>query len=311
MTQWQAKWSAELPVTEEEFEKWCVSDAGIAILLGQISGDAVGIDIDTTDPKIHTAILEAIPPSPVRKQGAKGETLFYRASEPLPSKTWKIAGETIVELLSTGRQTVLPPTIHPDTNQPYRWLTADTMESVPPAELPELTAAVIERLTEVLRPFGYQAEPEREPSVQVTNDDFPEGPFDHLNKLALANLDMWVPALNLPKCQRTRDGYKAVASWRPSSTRRLLDKRGLNLSIVRDGIVDFGDGRKGYTPIDLVMAASARDFDSAFCWLSEIVNPLPDWFPAVRENINKQPRKKRAVAADPSEPISIPALRVF
>ena len=34
-----------------------------------------------------------------------------------------------------GTQSVVPPTIHPDTGQPYHWLTPDTLEDTPLGDL--------------------------------------------------------------------------------------------------------------------------------------------------------------------------------
>jgi hypothetical protein len=68
------------------------------------------------------------------------------------------------------------------------------------------------------------------------------GPWKRLNDLAIAHLDRWVPQLGLYRCQRMRDGFKAVAMWRPSNTGNPQEKRKLNLSITHRGITDFGDG---------------------------------------------------------------------
>ena len=72
----------------------------------------------------------------------------------------------------------------------------------------------------------------------------------------------------LYRCRRTRKGYEAVPTWRPSTTGRELEKRHLNLKIVPEGIRDFG-ADQGYTPLDLVMAACGCDLDTAFRFLSE------------------------------------------
>jgi hypothetical protein len=86
----------------------------------------------------------------------------------------------------------------------------------------------------------------------------------------MANFAAWAPGLNLYKCQRTRDGYKAVAHWRPSSGGRPLEQREPNLSLHPTGIVDFGDGDRGYTPIDLYANARGIDPGEAFVELSKI-----------------------------------------
>jgi hypothetical protein len=66
--------------------------------------------------------------------------------------------------------------------------------------------------------------------------------------------------------------YKAVATWRPSSSGRPESKRATNLTIRYDGIKDCGDN-KGYTPLDLIMAACGADLEVAFRWLQERVAP--------------------------------------
>jgi hypothetical protein len=50
----------------------------------------------------------------------------------------------------------LPPTIHPDTEEPYRWTGNETLLDVAPEELPELPADIADRITAALEPFGYQ-----------------------------------------------------------------------------------------------------------------------------------------------------------
>ena len=81
--------------------------------------------------------------------------------------------------------------------------------------------------------------------------------------------------LNLHKCKR-RVGrfanYDAVATWRQSTTGRSLEERAPNLRISGQGIKDFGDGR-GYSALDLVMAARGTDLAEAFCWLEEKLLP--------------------------------------
>jgi hypothetical protein len=79
--------------------------------------------------------------------------------------------------------------------------------------------------------------------------------------------------LGLYSLRRTRDGYAAVATWRPSNTGQSPEKRKRNLLISHKGIVDFGAGPRGYSPIDLVMAALNMDFESAFDWLEKLVDP--------------------------------------
>ena len=104
-------------------------DAGVCVA---IDHELKVIDIDTDDAEIMAAILRTLPDSPVKKRGNKGFSAFYRGSQAIVNTPLSIAGADgkairVVDLLAHGRQTVLPPTIHPTTGRPYEWLTADTL----------------------------------------------------------------------------------------------------------------------------------------------------------------------------------------
>jgi hypothetical protein len=100
---------------------------GIGLKLGSCSG-VVALDIDTDD----KAILDALPPSPVRKRGAKGETRFFKYNGEKNQK-FRTKG---YEILSDGNQTVIPPTLHPE-GMNYQWLGKDLL-SYGVEDLPEL-----------------------------------------------------------------------------------------------------------------------------------------------------------------------------
>jgi hypothetical protein len=274
---WQ-KYCERLPNERFEFsiwDKW--PDAGICLALGTSSAPVgmqlVAIDIDTEEPAEVAAIRACLPGSPVRKRGAKGETEFYLSPTSVPNRPYNntmVPGtkRRMLDLLGHGRQTVMPPTIHPSTGAPYVWTTLDTLETYDVADLPVLPADIADRLSAALAVFGHEDAPtlgERDPDAEATT-------HRQLNDAALANLAAWVPALGLYKCRQVGGKYKAVSAWRPSSSGRPLSQRATNLAIGPEGIKDCGEG-KGYTPIDLVMAACGADLDSAFRWLQERVAP--------------------------------------
>jgi hypothetical protein len=58
----------------------------------------------------------------------------------------------MVEILTTTK-TVLPPSLHPDTCEPYRWLTHVTLYTRRARDLVPLTAEHFAALEEALRPF--------------------------------------------------------------------------------------------------------------------------------------------------------------
>lgn len=276
------------------WDRW--PDAGICLALGRSSAPAdfqiIAVDIDTEEPAIVAAIRAVLPGSPVRKRGAKGETEFYLAPASVPNRPYNDAAKRrLLDLLGHGRQTVLPPTIHPDCQhcgekgvvsgpdmscascggigQAYRWTTLDTLENFAAEDLPVLPGDIADILGKALAPFGHEDAPviQRDPDGEASTHRV-------LNDAALSNLSAWVPALGLYKCRQVGGKYKAVSHWRPSSSGRPLSARAANLAISEDGIKDCGEG-KGYTPLDLVMCACAADLETAFRWLQERVAPAP------------------------------------
>ena len=117
---WTKRFDGRASLNRER-KQWGLNGTGIGVLGGPASGDLVGIDIDTEDPPIVAALLTILPPTEVKKAGARGETWFYYGPG-IASTSWSINGKRIVEILAAGRQSVLPPTVHPDTRVPYRWL---------------------------------------------------------------------------------------------------------------------------------------------------------------------------------------------
>lgn len=282
MSRWQ-KWCYE-PVPVTRVEAWLRmvgdSEVGIGVACGQ---GLICIDIDQEfllDP-----VLAILPSSPVQKKGRKGVSLFYRGdTEKIRSRNYRTDERVgLCDLLAEGKQTVLPPSIHPDTNEPYFWWGDLTLVDVTLSELPELPNDIADRLAEVLKPFGYDPEAERPVLVRSDTPARSAGGarassiYRQANDDALANLDCWVPELHLYRWRRKPGGYEAVAHWRSSSTGRALELRKRNLSIVRRGIEDFGSGEK-FTPIDLVVKARGCDADTALGWLLE---HLPDDEPKI------------------------------
>ena len=105
---------------------------GVGIVCGQGAHPVIGIDIDTFDEEINTALADFVEvhfgPCPVR-QGKPPKTLLVARTEEsnLPKMTsayYTKPGESRkhrLEILSKGQQFVAHG-IHPDTHEPYQWL---------------------------------------------------------------------------------------------------------------------------------------------------------------------------------------------
>jgi len=311
---WQRRFLNKIP-SERDRKLWSNGETGVGVVGGRASHGLIAFDTDTDDCAIKTALMNVLPKTPVRKVGAKGETAFYYGPDITASRSWTIGGKRICDLIADGRQTVLPPTIHPD-GAPYRWL-EQPLEAFKPEELPRVSADMLEQIDAVLQTFGWQAEASRPASGDLGDTD-DASPHRQLNNFALAHLPRWVPRLRLYKCRPARGGYEAVAHWRESSSGRELEQRARNLSIVPKGIKDFGDGRNGgagftYTPLDLVMAASDCDLDTAFKFLSQATGWAGEAWTESPEQatsepvseapiVAKAPAAEKGPATEPAEP---------
>lgn len=257
----------EVPI----WAKW--PGAGVCIVLDDV---VKVVDIDSDDPALIKAVLAALPTSSVRKRGAKGFSVFYRGSPEIVSRPFNIkpsAGAKAVravDLLAKGRQTVLPPTIHPETEQPYVWVDDDSLADLEPQDLPELPLNVADLIAAALEPFGFTEEEVKRDFIGVEAGD---SVWREIKDLALANLDMWVPDLGIPLAKRSAGGvYRGAAVWRGGD--------GFNVSFHQDGIRDMAQDM-GLTPIDVVMKSRGMTDMEALAWLKNKLDYVDPWLPDI------------------------------
>jgi hypothetical protein len=100
---------------------------GIGLVMGANlpDGSTLGaLDIDHDD---YTRIGRTLLGDPVSGRfGKKGAVFFVRVFGDAKNWEFKVKGHPqlgkVAECLFTKKLCVIPPTVHPDTNQPYRWL---------------------------------------------------------------------------------------------------------------------------------------------------------------------------------------------
>lgn len=116
----------------------------IGLPLGEASG-IIALDFDYDVDGLHKKIEAIAGYSGVKKKGAKGFTSFYYYNGERNRK-WRKNDIGVVELLCCGNQTVLPPSVHPDADIPYIWITEDTLLDVDASELPVLPNDFCEKI---------------------------------------------------------------------------------------------------------------------------------------------------------------------
>lgn len=125
------KYQTELP-TIAEIKKWEeIEGANIGLVMGEVSG-LVGIDLDHDIDNLHEKIEKCLASEDtITKKGNKGYTKFYRYNgEETAGKS--VGGSRVVDILSDGSYTVLPPSIHPlgDTYRYENSLTFDDLNEL-------------------------------------------------------------------------------------------------------------------------------------------------------------------------------------
>ena len=82
---------------------------------GRASHGLIGIDIDTDDAAITGRDRQgAAADAGHRRSARKARRRFFHGPDITTSQSWNIDGKRVCDLIGPGRQTVLPPTIHPD-----------------------------------------------------------------------------------------------------------------------------------------------------------------------------------------------------
>ena len=126
--EWQ-KPDSEL--SEATLASWLTSHAncGVGLLMGSPFPDGTtlgALDIDRDEyVRLGRASLIDCPSGRI---GRKGAVFFVRVRGPLSNPEFKVRGEEgtrygkVAECLFVRRLCVIPPTIHPDTGQAYRWI---------------------------------------------------------------------------------------------------------------------------------------------------------------------------------------------
>jgi Bifunctional DNA primase/polymerase, N-terminal len=126
--EWQ-KPDSEL--SEVTLASWLASHAhfGIGLLMGGPFPDGTtlgALDVDHDEYiRIGQALLRD---PPCGRIGGKGAIFFVRVRGRLSNDEFKVRGDDnkrygkVAECLFVKKLCVIPPTIHPDTRQPYRWI---------------------------------------------------------------------------------------------------------------------------------------------------------------------------------------------
>lgn len=117
-------------IPAEELETWLrdYGHMGIGLLMGSPLPDGTRLGAVDIDDDRLVNVGRAMLRDPISGRfGSKGAVFFVRYPGALQSVQWTLKGRdgkpvVVAECLFAGRLCVLPPTIHPGTGEPYRWI---------------------------------------------------------------------------------------------------------------------------------------------------------------------------------------------
>ncbi len=278
------------PPTPEAYAAWIEQQpgCGIGVVLGYSSG-VCALDFDHVERKIVDEIMAAIVEpgyiADCRRVGKKNFSVFFRYNPEIDNtrRTWSIAGQTAVEFLSDERFLCLPPSIHPDTQEPYFWPTGcEPLYLKEKADLPLFPAKGFDIIEKIIGKY-HEKEKRADYSKGATAPTLVREDNTFVREtstLALAKLDLWVPTF-FPDLKKKDDYYQGYPPYRPGSdnpTALAISPRGINdfseyhFSTDQN---DFVKGRK-YTAPGILHRTYPKKFKSAFDaakTLRKIVDP--------------------------------------
>ncbi|WP_052223154.1 phage/plasmid primase, P4 family [Novosphingobium malaysiense] len=124
---------------EREFSRPC----NLGVRCGDLKPDGtrlLAIDIDVDDAELVRCVERAIGTKVPTKRGKKGATYFVRVDYEQKTTKFELkrgAKKTpAIDILCCGAQTVVPPSVHPETQLPYSWIAGTPLVDLDYRSLP-------------------------------------------------------------------------------------------------------------------------------------------------------------------------------
>ncbi len=183
----------QLRLSQSDLDQYFDQPANIGLILGEPSGWLVDVDLDCVEARAIAA--NYLPPTPAktgRATATDSHWWYYAAGAQTAQHRDPVTKQMIVELRSTGGQTVVGPSIHP-TGQQYDLLCGEPA-IVPADTLTACVAALAKRVVE-LRHGDLPAERKRKSVAPASDRTRIETPTD-IERRALAYLDQLPSAIS-------------------------------------------------------------------------------------------------------------------
>ena len=146
-------WATHTP-NENSLRREFARPSNMGLRCGDMHRDGtclIGIDCDIEDTQLIRVIERAIGQRVPVKRGKKGYTYMVRFDREIATAriTLKRPGkknQPAIDILARGAQTVIPPSIHPDTGLPYKWVSGTPLTELPYNEIPVFGPALLDEI---------------------------------------------------------------------------------------------------------------------------------------------------------------------
>ncbi len=182
----------QMALTEADLPAYFDQPANIGLILGEPSGWLVDVDLDC--PEAIEIAERYLPPTPAvtgRPSKPRSHYWYYATGAVTKKHTDPVTHKMIAEFRSTGVQTVVGPSIHPDDREPYEILAAEPATVSAP-----MLAACVEALATRVVELRYGTLPAKPESVRVPNATSRVASPVDLERRALAYLAKLPPAIS-------------------------------------------------------------------------------------------------------------------
>ncbi len=182
----------KMTLTEAELPAYFDQPANIGLILGEPSGWLVDVDLDC--PEAIEIAEQYLPPTPAvtgRPSKPRSHYWYYAPGAITARHADPVTRDMIAEFRSTGVQTVIGPSIHPDDREPYEILISEPATVSAP-----MLAACVEALAKRVVEMRYGTLPPKPEPVRVTNATSRDLSPTDLERRALAYLAKLPPAIS-------------------------------------------------------------------------------------------------------------------
>jgi hypothetical protein len=162
----------ERRLSRDELSSVVTDSTNIGLVLNQTDPGLMDVECDGPEPEAQLQQLLGADPEPTPTwRSRRGLHRLYLAPAGLPEKAVdKVDGIECRIGNGKGAQSILPPSIHPDTHRRYEWLPGLSIHEIPPAPLPE---ALARRLCDI--DAGCTGTPEEPSAVALALGVITEG----------------------------------------------------------------------------------------------------------------------------------------